>query len=374
MPVKIPIAAAHKPALIGCSLAEMEALFAPFAQPPYRARQVYKWVHRRQVQSFEEMSNVPKTFRRELETHFSLNSLKLAAKDISADGTQKYLWELQDGKRIESVFIPEESRTTVCISSQVGCAMACDFCATGQMGFLKNLTPGEIVEQVIRLQQNTGRNITNVVLMGMGEPFLNYPRVIQAGKILCDPEGLAIAAKKITISTVGVIPRIYQFADEGQPFSLAISLHAPTQELRRQIMPVAEPFPLDELMKSARYYTHKSRKRITFEYVLLEGVNDSPAEARALKKLLSPLRCKLNLIPYNDAGVGFRAPSEERILKFAAEVESASFAVMLRKNRGNDIAAACGQLYVKAKEREKPRFIFSLRLIVTIFLYSLSVV
>ncbi len=364
MPDKILTDTPHKPALTGCSLAEMEALFAPFAQPPYRARQVYKWVHHHQAQSFEEMSNIPKTFRRELEDHFSLASLTLAAKEVSSDGTQKYLWQLRDGKRIESVFIPEESRTTVCISSQVGCAMACEFCATGQMGFLKNLTPGEIVEQVIRVQgecrpmgQDTGRDITNVVLMGMGEPFLNYPRVIEAGKILCDPEGLAIAAKKITISTVGVIPRIYQFADEGQPFSLAISLHAPTQELRRQIMPVAEPFPLDELMKSARYYTHKSRKRITFEYVLLEGINDSPAEARALKKLLSQLRCKLNLIPYNDAGVGFRAPSEERILKFAAEVESASFAVMLRKNRGNDIAAACGQLYVKAKEREKPRFI-----------------
>jgi 23S rRNA (adenine2503-C2)-methyltransferase len=228
------------------------------------------------------------------------------------------------------------------------------------MGFLRNLTPGEIVEQIIRVQQDTGQKITNVVFMGMGEPFLNYPRVIQASKILSDPEGFAISSKKVTISTVGIVSRIHQFTDETQPFSLAISLHAPTQELRRQIMPVAESFPLDELMESAHYYTRQqSRRRITFEYVLLEGVNDTPEVARELLKLLSPLRCKLNLIPYNDTGLGFQKPSEERILKFAGILESASFAVMLRKNRGNDIAAACGQLFVKAKKQEKPRFIKS---------------
>lgn len=346
--------------LIGLSAKQLQELFTPFSQPVYRARQVYKWIHHHQVRSFEEMTNIPKPFRRELENHFRLSALALAAKQVSSDGTRKYLWELHDGKKIESVFIPEESRNTICISSQVGCALGCEFCATAQMGFLRNLTPGEIVEQVIRVQQDAGEEITNVVFMGMGEPFLNYPRVIQAGKILCDPEGLAISAKKITISTVGIIPRIYQFTEEAQPFSLAISLHAPTQELRRQIMPVAEKFPLNELMESAHHYTRRqNRRRITFEYVLLEGVNDNPEVAKQLLKLLSPLRCKLNLIPYNNTGLGFQTPVEERLLKFAAVLESAPFAVTLRKNRGNDIAAACGQLFVKSQKKEKPRFIKS---------------
>lgn len=346
--------------LTGLSVNQLQEVFAPFLQPSYRAKQVYKWIHHHQVSSFEEMSNIPKSFRRELEERFSLGTLALATRQISSDGTRKYLWKLSDGKNIESVFIPEETRNTICISSQVGCALGCDFCATAQMGFLRNLTPGEIVEQIIRVQQDTGQKITNVVFMGMGEPFLNYPRVIQAGRILSDPEGLAISAKKVTISTVGIISRIYQFTDESQPFSLAISLHAPTQELRRQIMPVAESFPLDELMQSAHYYTSRqTHRRITFEYVLLEGVNDTPVVAKELLKLLSPLRCKLNLIPYNDTGLGFQKPSEERILKFASVLETASFAIMLRKNRGNDISAACGQLFIKAKEQEKPRFIKS---------------
>lgn len=347
----------HK-ALVGLTVAEMDALFAEYQQPAYRARQVYKWVHHFGVRTFEEMTNLPKPFRGELAAHFSLQSLRLAARQESIDGTIKYLWQLRGGQHIESVFIPEERRTTVCISSQVGCALGCAFCATAKMGFLSNLSSGEIVEQVLRVQQDTGRKITNVVLMGMGEPFLNYSRVIQACRIMSDPEGLAIAAKKITISTVGVVPRIRQFADERQPFSLAISLHAATQPLRQSIMPIADKFSLDELIDSAVYYTQKLRKRITFEYVLLEDVNHSPADARALIKLLAPLKCKLNLIPFNDTGLGFRTPSESKLKPFFDILEAkAPFAITLRKNRGNDIAAACGQLYAQAAAEEKPRFI-----------------
>lgn len=338
--------------LVGQSLEGMKSLFEPFGQPSYRAEQIYKWVHHFHVTSFDEMTNIPKTFRKTLESRFLLNTLSLASRQISTDGTIKYLWELPDGKQVESVFIPEESRTTVCISSQVGCALGCEFCATARMGFLRNLTAGEIIEQVIRMRQDTGKKITNVVFMGMGEPFLNYNKVIAASKILGDPRGLAIAAKKITISTVGIVPRIIQFADEEQPFSLAISLHAPTQELRRQFMPIAEKFPLTELMESAAYYTARMvRKRITFEYVLLAGVNDHPAEAKALRKLLAPFRCKLNLIRYNDTGIGFRAPSEERLREFVKHLEPAPFAITLRKNRGNDIAAACGQLLVQNRQQ-----------------------
>lgn len=345
---------------VGLTVQQLQELLKPYNQPSYRAAQVYKWIHHYRVQSFEQMTNIPRPFRNVLDKRFELHTFRLASRQASSDGTIKYLWQLHDGKHIESVYIPEESRNTICISSQVGCALGCDFCATARMGFLRNLTPGEIVEQVIRVQLDTGQKITNVVFMGMGEPFLNYPKVIQASKILHDPEGLAIAAKKITISSVGIIPRIYQFTVEQHPFSLAISLHAPTQELRRQIMPLAGSFPLDELMESARHYTRQQRqRRITFEYVLLKDVNDNPAVAKNLLKLLAPLRCKLNLIPYNNTGLGFRTPSEERILQFVRVLESAPFAIMLRKNRGEDISAACGQLFVKATAQEKPRFIKS---------------
>jgi 23S rRNA (adenine2503-C2)-methyltransferase len=344
--------------LVGLTVQQLQELFKSYNQPFYRAVQVYKWIHHHQVHSFENMTNIPKSFRNQLADRFGLHTLNVDTRQESSDGTIKYLWRLNDGKHIESVFIPEESRNTICISSQVGCALGCEFCATAQMGFLRNLTPGEIVEQVIHVQQDTGKKVTNVVFMGMGEPFLNYPRVIQASKIFHDPEGLAIAAKKITISTVGVVPRIHQFTVESRPFSLAISLHAPTQELRQQIMPIAKNFPLGKLMESARHYTHQlPHRRITFEYVLLKDVNDTPAVAKQLLKLLAPLRCKLNLIPYNDTGLGFQTPSEERILQFARVLESAPFAIMLRKNRGNDISAACGQLFFKTKAQEKPRFI-----------------
>ncbi len=347
-----------KKQLIGLTVDEITGLLKPFNQPAYRAEQLYKWLHHHQARSFDEMSNIPKSFRVQLAEEFTIGALTLSSRQVSIDGTIKYLWKLPNGHSIESVFIPEAKRKTICISSQAGCALGCGFCATAQMGFLSNLSSGEIVEQVIRVQQDTGVKITNVVLMGMGEPFLNYNRVIQACQILHDPAGLAIAAQKITISTVGVVPRIFQFAKENQPFKLAISLHAPTQELRRQFMPIAEKFPLTELMESAKFYTNQTnRKRITFEYVLLEGVNDTSLAAKQLLKLLSPLRCKLNLIPYNDTGLGFKLPSKARIEDFTRELYSAPFAVTLRKNRGNDIAAACGQLFFKSKPAKTPRFI-----------------
>ena len=350
----------QKISLIGSTPEELKGHLAPFAQPAYRVNQIYQWLHHYQVDTFDEMTNLPKSLRKALQENFQVGSLSMASRQDSMDGTIKYLWKLRSGYSIESVFIPEEKRKTICISSQVGCALGCGFCATAQMGFLSNLTAGEIVEQIIRVQADTGEKITNVVLMGMGEPFLNYARVIQACHIMSSPEGLAISAKKITISTVGVVPRIIQFAKEQQPFSLAISLHAPTQALRRQFMPIAEKFSLDELMESARFYTDQTtRKRITFEYVLLEDVNDSEKEARKLLHLLSPLRCKLNLIPYNDTGLGYHLPGKSRIDKFVTALYRAPFSVTLRKNRGNDIAAACGQLFFKSETEKNPRFIKS---------------
>ncbi|MFZ0390923.1 MAG: 23S rRNA (adenine(2503)-C(2))-methyltransferase RlmN [Calditrichia bacterium] len=338
--------------LIGLCRQEIAGLLQPLNLASYRADQIYKWIHFKNIDSFEEMTNLPLQLRRKLNEYFSLKTLRLDRQEVSADGTEKYLWLLPDGRRIESVFIPENRRNTVCISSQVGCSLGCRFCATGSMGLVRNLSSGEIVEQVLQIKRISRHPVTNIVFMGMGEPFMNYSRTINAAKILGDSEGVAIANKRITISTSGVVPKINQFTDEALPFGLAISLHAPNQELRRQIMPIADKFPLPELMESVYYYMRAGkRNRVTFEYVLLEGVNDSPAEARQLISLLSPVRCKLNIIPCNQNDLGYRAPSPERMEQFTSAIMKAPFAVTIRKNRGEDILGACGQLAVNVQEK-----------------------
>jgi 23S rRNA (adenine2503-C2)-methyltransferase len=338
--------------LIGLSRDELSELFLPWGQPDYRANQIYKWVHHHNVDQFDEMTNLSKSLRRRLADNFSLKTLSLHQQEIASDGTEKYLWRLHDGRFIESVLIPETRRNTVCISSQVGCSLGCKFCATGTMGLVRNLTVGEIVEQVLQIKKISKHQVTNVVFMGMGEPFMNYHRSVQAAKIMGDSEGLAIAGKRITISTSGVVPKIIQYANKKLPFGLAISLHTPTQDLREMIMPIAKKFPLDELMESAKYYTSvKKRNRITFEYVLLHGINDSQKQAKELIKLLSPLRCKLNLIPCNQNDLGYIPPSDEEVNLFAQSLMKAPFAITVRKNRGEDITAACGQLAVKTSEK-----------------------
>ena len=342
----------EKISLIGLNSQEITENLTGMKEPAYRAAQIYKWIHHHNVDSFAEMTNITKELRETLSHRFHLKSLTLHQKKIAADGTEKYLWKLLDGRFIESVLIPESRRNTICISSQVGCSLGCSFCATGEMGLVRNLTSGEIVEQVLQIQKMSTRRITNVVFMGMGEPFMNYTRVIKACQILGDPEGVAIANKRITISTSGIVPKIYQFADQGHPYGLAISLHAPNQLLREKIMPVARKFPLNDLMDSIRHFMMvKKRNRVTFEYVLLHGVNDTPAEARQLISLLSPIRCKLNLIPCNQNYLGFNAPPQEAMEMFETLLKKAPFTVTLRKNRGEDITAACGQLAVKVQEK-----------------------
>lgn len=347
-----------KRSLIGLTTEEIAQALAPFRQPAFRAAQIYNWIHYKNADTFEEMTDLSKPLRQELAANFNLKTLRLMVHQKAGDGTQKFLWELSDGRQIESVMIPSDGRVTVCISSQVGCALACEFCTTGEMGFIRNLTPGEMVEQILLVQKLTRQRVTNVVFMGMGEPFFNYNRVIQACHILADDQGAAISAKRITISTSGIIPPIYRFTDDRQPFGLAISLHAPTQELREELMPIARRFQLDDLIESARYYTsaHK-RKRISFEYVLLDSINDSPQHARQLIKLLSPIRCKLNVIPCNENDLGYQAPSAEKIEEFMRILARGSFTLTLRQNRGQDITAACGQLYAKTNAEERPRFV-----------------
>jgi len=342
----------QKESLLGRSVSQIHELLQPLAEPEYRARQIYKWIHHHNIDHFQEMSNLPKALRSALSDQFQLKTLQLVQKTEASDGTEKYLWKLPDDRLVESVLIPETRRNTICISSQVGCSLGCQFCATGTMGFLRNLTAGEIVEQVLQVKKMSRHRLTNVVFMGMGEPLINYQRTIQASQIIGDPEGAAIATKKITISTSGVVPKIYQYTDESHPYGLAISLHAPEQKLREKIMPIAQKFPLEQLMESVRYYMRaKKRNRVTFEYVLLSGINDSPAEARQLISLLSPFRCKLNLIPCNQNNLGFHPPSVENLERFIKTLMNAPFAITVRKNRGEDITAACGQLAVEVQEK-----------------------
>jgi 23S rRNA (adenine2503-C2)-methyltransferase len=338
--------------LIGYTVEQISEALNEFGEPGFRGKQIYQWIHYHNVDSFQEMTNLPNKLRNSLSKYFSLKKLKLVKAHIAVDGTEKYLWKLSDTRHIESVMIPEEKRNTICISSQVGCSLSCNFCATGSMGLLRNLTPGEIVEQVLQIKKLSQHPVTNVVFMGMGEPFLNYPRVIQASQILGDSDGVAIARRKITISTSGIVPKIYQFTDDHIPFGLAISLHAPNQALREQIMPIASKFPLDDLLESVKYYMQaKKRNRVTFEYVLLHGVNDSLIEAKQLISLLSQIRCKINLIPCNQNDLGYISPPLEHLNDFYSSLLQAPFAVTLRKNRGEDIAAACGQLAVKVDEK-----------------------
>jgi 23S rRNA (adenine2503-C2)-methyltransferase len=342
----------HKIPLVGMTFREIAEQINPFNEPEYRAKQIYNWIHYQNVDSFSEMTSLSKKFRDLLNDKFTIHTLKIEQRQIASDNTEKFLWRLQDNRLVESVLIPESKRNTICISSQVGCSLGCKFCATGEMGFLRNLSSGEIVEQVLQVKKLTSKKITNVVFMGMGEPFMNYKRVIKACQILGDPEGVAIAQKKITISSSGVVPKIYQYTDEAHPYGLAISLHSPDQELREKIMPIAKKFSLQELMNSIRYFMNsKKRNRVTFEYVLLHGVNDTPREARQLISLLAPIRCKLNLIPCNQNYLGYIAPPEKALEKFMNILLKAPFAVTLRKNRGEDITAACGQLAVDVQEK-----------------------
>ncbi len=338
--------------LLGKSIEEIYELMKPWEQPRYRAHQIYKWIHHHNVDSFHEMSNIPKSLRDILSANFLIKTLTLSRKEVAVDRTEKYLWNLPDHRQIESVLIPESRRTTICISSQVGCSLGCKFCATGSMGLIRNLSAGEIIEQVLQIKKSSRYRITNIVFMGMGEPFINYHRSIQACQILGDPEGVAVAVKRITISTSGVVPKIYQYTDESHLFGLAISLHAPNQELREKIMPIAQKFSLDELMDSIKYFMRaRKRNRVTFEYVLLHGINDSAVEARQLISLLSPIRCKLNVIPCNQNHLGYFPPPPEHIETFKNILMSAPFTVTVRKNRGEDITAACGQLAVDVEER-----------------------
>ena len=326
------------------SLEEMEAWVQTLGHKAFRGRQLFQWIWQKGVQDFDEMSNISKGFISELKESATLNVGNLMDVQTSSSGTAKFLLGYPDGRHVEAVFIPEEKRVTVCISSQVGCALDCDFCATGKMGLLRNLSSGEILEQMLHVRRYSERPITNIVYMGMGEPFHNYDEVLKSAYILHDELGFGHGARRITISTSGLIPQIRRFAEEGHRFKLAVSLNATTDPVRTTIMPLNKRWPIRELIKACQFYTERSSNMMTFEYVLLKGLNDTIADARRLVKLGQQVFCKVNVIPYNEIGGTYSRPEDSVIEAFLADLSNAKFPITVRWSRGNEIDAACGQL------------------------------
>ena len=344
----------------GMGRAELEAFAAALGQPSYRGRQIFAWLYGKGATAFEEMTNLPAAFRETLAAEALIETLSCVRLQWSRDRTCKALFELSTGNHIETVLIPdfedEDSlrRLTVCVSSQVGCAMGCAFCATGLMGFRQNLTAGEIFDQVNYMNtlalEHFGRSVSNIVFMGMGEPLLNYDRVLKSIELLTDPDGGGIAPKRITVSTVGLARRIKQLADDEVRFNLAISLHAPVDEKRSAIMPVnrAASTDLKALKDSIQYYTQKTGRRVTYEYCMFAGFNDSDEDARRLTEVIRWAPSKVNLIMYNPVeGLGFRRTAEKRLNAFIRILVRNKVPVTVRRSRGDDIDAACGQLAVK---------------------------
>ena len=330
------------------TLEELEALVCSLGLERYRADQLFRWIYQKGVRDFSSMTDLSKELRGRMKEIAFIGSLKTVKVSESPNsGTRKFLFQLEDGLKIESVFIPEDKRRTLCLSTQVGCALDCRFCATGRMGFKRNLTVAEIVDQVISIERELGMEATNVVIMGMGEPFLNFENTIKAASLIADPRGISISPRKITISTCGIVPKIIEYADRGLKFNLAISLNAPDDRKRNQIMPVNKRYPLGELLRAVRYYTRKAGKRVTFEYVLIDGFNDTLQDAFKLRKLVRGIPCKINLIPYNTISGEFQAPREERIERFLQALYPLRAPITLRRSKGEDIGAACGQLCVR---------------------------
>jgi 23S rRNA (adenine2503-C2)-methyltransferase len=343
---------------------EVEALVESLGEPRYRAEQIFRWIHRTGVTSTDEMTNLGKELRRKLADGSTLTTLDIDAVQRSDDGTRKLRLRCYDGELIESVLIPKsnhltddiegnEDKVTLCISSQVGCALGCRFCATATLGIKRNLAPGEIVDQVYRANTllDEGERISNLVFMGMGEPMANLDSVLAATELLCSPWGQDMSPRRITISTVGLVPGIRRLGQKMPQLGLAISLHATTDELRERLMPINKRWPLAELTKALRDYPLPRRRRITFEYMVLAGLNDQPADVKRLTRLLDRIKCKINLLPFNpwrDDQPDLKRPSRESIDDFADGLRAKGLTVTVRESRGLDISAACGQLALSA--------------------------
>jgi 23S rRNA (adenine2503-C2)-methyltransferase len=320
----------------------------------FRARQLFAWIYRRGVTDIDAMTDLPRELRATLASNFTLTTPAIVNRERSSDGTEKFLLRLADGRQIESVFIPDTPSMTFCLSTQVGCAMACAFCLTGKMGLVRNLTAGEIVGQVRVLAHavDLRDRAFNIVLMGMGEPLHNYDATMKALRMLADEQGFALPPRRVTLSTVGLLPALERLAREPIMPNLAISLHAPTDVLRGDLVPLNKKYGIAEVINACKRFPVRKRSRITFEYVLLAGVNDRPEDARQLAKLLAGVKSKVNLIPLNAApGIPFERPSDAAIDRFAKVLAERGVTVSVRKSRGRDIRAACGQLIVEGQRK-----------------------
>ena len=320
---------------------EIEAL----GEKKYRAEQIFKWIYVDKVKEFDEMTNLSLDLREKLKQNYTMCNFKILKKQESVDGTKKYLFDVLDGNAIETVLMQYHHGKTICVSSQIGCKMGCKFCASTGIKFMRNLTSGEIVEQVLAVEQDIGDKISNVVFMGIGEPFDNYDNVMKAIKILNNQKGLNIGARHISISTSGIVPMIYKFADEEGQCTLSISLHATNDEKRSKMMPINNRYNIKELMEACKYYINKTNKRISFEYALAKDNNDNLEDAKELVKLLKGMLCHVNLIPINKIENGsFTKSSNENIIKFRDYLNENGIVATIRRELGSDIDAACGQL------------------------------
>jgi len=335
------------------NLDELKEFFIQQGDKAFRAQQVYEWLWKKSAKDFEQMTNLSLATREMLKTHFTINHIQVDTMQRSIDGTIKNSVKLHDGLIVESVLIPKEKRITACVSSQVGCSLACRFCATARLKRMRNLEPHEIYDQVVAIQQQSelffGRPLTNIVFMGMGEPLLNYNNVLEAIEKITSPKGLNMAARRITVSTVGVAKMIRKMADDEVKFNLAVSLHAATNETRSSIMPINDSTPLEELGEALEYWYAKQKKKVTYEYVVWKGINDTLEHAKALLKFCKRVPCKVNLIEYNPIDDGeFQQASDEALVMYMDFLERHGITTRIRKSRGKDIDAACGQLANKS--------------------------
>ena len=344
-----------KPSIYSLQPEELKAWLSENGEKPFRSDQILQWLYKQRVTSFEDMTNLSKDLRTKLDEQFSLTTLKTIIQQTSADGTMKFLFELQDGYSIETVLMRHDYGNSVCVTTQVGCRIGCTFCASTLGGLKRNLEAGEIVAQVVKVQQaldELDERVSSVVIMGIGEPFDNYDEMMKFLKIINSDKGLHIGARHITVSTSGIVPKIYKFADENLQINFAISLHAPNNEIRGKLMPINRAYSLPKLMEAIRYYTEKTGRRITFEYGLFGGENDQVEHALELAELIKGLKCHVNLIPVNYVPERdyVRTPKEQ-ILLFEKTLKNKGVNVTVRREQGHDIDAACGQL--RAKERKE---------------------
>ncbi len=333
------------------SPSELNEFLRSFGKERYRSIQILRWLYQKGVQSFDEMTNLSKRFRQELSQASFISTLHPLRVEQAVDGTRKFLFHLEDGNRIESVLIPDKARLTLCLSTQVGCAFGCRFCLTGKIGWKRDLMVSEILNQILAVKRMVPEksSVTNIVLMGMGEPLANYENTLKAIELMAHPDGFKFSSRRITLSTVGLLPELERLSKEKISFRLAISLNAPDEEGRSHLMPINRRYPLKKILEICRNFPLRPRARITFEYVLLEGINDSSQEAKRLLRILRGIPSKVNLIPLNEAPeIPFKKPAEEKVKEFQKILMEGGLTAIVRNSKGREISAACGQLQGKS--------------------------